>query len=229
MHFSAEEDLLEVFFYVRERSSSDPDDFNSLYRLVYDVSDDDFQNWTVARDATGQAIFDVVLTPDAFTAAVEEAVGPGYDPTVYADPVSLGDTEVFVDDDGTKYLFFSYVSDALGGSQGEGQITAIRLEEVAQALVGDYNGDGFVGQADLDLILLNFGGTVLPEGFNTAALPGEAFDDLIGQNELDAVLLNFGAGSAVNTAAITAVPEPASAALVVLGGVAVAARRRRSA
>ena len=106
----------------------------------------------------------------------------------------------------------------------------IALASIAAAQVlGDYNNDGFVGQADLDLVLLNFGDTVLPEGFNTAALPGGTFDDLIGQNELDAVLLNFGAGSAVNTAAITAVPEPASAALVVLGGVAVATRRRRSA
>ena len=105
----------------------------------------------------------------------------------------------------------------------------LTLTLIASAIAGDYNNDGFVGQADLDLVLLNFGDTVLPEGFNTAALPGGTFDDLIGQNELDAVLLNFGAGSAVDSAAITAVPEPTSAALIVLGGVAVATRRRRSA
>jgi hypothetical protein len=137
-------DLLEVYFYVRERRSSDPDEYNGIYRFVYDVSDADFQNWTVARDVSGQVIFDVVLTPEAVSARVEESLGAGFDPTLFADPVSLGDTELFIDDDGSKYLFFSYVSDELGGAQGEGAITAVRL-----FILGDVNRDGSVDFSDI--------------------------------------------------------------------------------
>lgn len=122
-----ENDLLEVFFYVRERRISNLDEYNAIYRIVYDVSDDDFQNWTVARDDGGQVLFDVVLTPEDVTAAVVDAVGANYDPSVFADPISFGDTEIFFDDDGTQYLFFSYVSEEFGGTQGEGAITAVRL------------------------------------------------------------------------------------------------------
>ncbi|MEL7087675.1 MAG: hypothetical protein AAGL98_04420, partial [Planctomycetota bacterium] len=50
-------------------------------------------------------------------------------------------------------------------------------------LPGDYNGDGFVSQADLDRVLLNWGRAVLPTGFNAAALaqPGPiwGFDGLV--------------------------------------------------
>ena len=58
------DDLLEVFFTVREGRASDPDDYNAIYRIVYDISDDDFQNWTVARDQSGIVVFDVVITPE---------------------------------------------------------------------------------------------------------------------------------------------------------------------
>ena len=141
-------DLLEVFFYVRQRNRSAPDEFNSIYRMVYDISASDFQDWTMARDAAGQVIFDVVLTPEDFTAAVEESLGAGYDPSLYADPVSLGDTHIFIDDDGSKYLFFSYVSDEFGGAQGEGAISAVRL-----VLLGDVNLDGVVNFLDISPLI----------------------------------------------------------------------------
>jgi hypothetical protein len=63
---------------------------------------------------------------------------------------------------------------------------------------GDYNGNGRVEQADLDLVLLNWG----------TALAQPWVDGSVDQAELDGVLLNWG-----NTGGLTAaagIPEPAS-------------------
>lgn len=204
-------DLLEVFFYVREASSSDPDDYNAVYRLLYDVSAPDFQDWTVARDAFGQVIFDVVLTPEDVSAAVVDALGTNYDAELFADPVSLGDTEIFIDDDGAKYLFFSYVSDEYGGQQGEGQITSVRL--LANP---DLTGDGEVDQDDLDLVLLNFG---------ARGLTGDAnIDGVTDYDDLTYTLQNWTS----TTAPILAVPEPGTAAVLGLLSVLGLSRRRRN-
>ena len=59
----------------------------------------------------------------------------------------------------------------------------------ADAIAGDYNGDGFVSQGDLDLVLLNWGA-------DAGSAPAEWVNDLpegtISQDELDDVLLNWG-------------------------------------
>ncbi|MEM7627095.1 MAG: PEP-CTERM sorting domain-containing protein [Planctomycetota bacterium] len=99
------------------------------------------------------------------------------------------------------------------------------------ALIGDFNGDGFVGFDDLNLVLLNFGDAVLPEGFDEAGLdpatsPGGVFDGILGQNELDDVLLNFGNGT-VPGGSITAVPEPTTGLLLATGGLWVLRRRSK--
>jgi hypothetical protein len=75
---------------------------------------------------------------------------------------------------------------------------------------GDYNGNGQVEQADLDLVLLNWGAT-LPDpivfGWSND-LPSGAID----QEELDGVLLKWGNSAALGT---ESVPEPAALALLV--------------
>ena len=97
---------------------------------------------------------------------------------------------------------------------------------VDTGLEGDYDGNGFVSQADLDLVLLNWGDSSLPSGFEEGNIPGGApFDALISQNELDGVLLNWGNGTPP-APAIAAVPEPATAALAGLGGLLLLGRRR---
>ncbi len=86
------------------------------------------------------------------------------------------------------------------------------LDPRQDVLRGDYNASGVVEQADLDLVLLNWGEDVTtpPAGW-TADLPSGIVD----QAELDGVLLNWGARAAA--AAVTAVPEPATAVLLALG------------
>ena len=73
---------------------------------------------------------------------------------------------------------------------------------------GDYDGDGFVGQSDLDLALLNWGDNSppAPDGW-VQQVP----DGLIGQEALDGVLLNWGNGT---PPVIGNVPEPSTAVLL---------------
>ena len=91
------------------------------------------------------------------------------------------------------------------------------------ALEGDYDMSGSVGQGDLDVVLLNWGGVTFPGDEN--ALPGGGpFDGAIGQNELDGVLLNW--GNAIPLAAASTIPEPGSLLLVAMAGLMGLARRR---
>jgi hypothetical protein len=83
-------------------------------------------------------------------------------------------------------------------------------------LVGDYNGNGRVEQADLDLVLLNWG----------TALNQPWVDGTVDQAELDGVLLNWGNEAALGSAA--GVPEPATwLAASICGLIGVALRRGR--
>lgn len=91
---------------------------------------------------------------------------------------------------------------------------AVREFEVTPGppLVGDYNGNGTVEQADLDLVLLNWGHELLdPNAVGwSSGRPSGAID----QEELDRVLLNWGMGAQALAAA--SVPEPASAVIAIL-------------
>jgi hypothetical protein len=80
--------------------------------------------------------------------------------------------------------------------------------EGGAGIPGDYNGNGTVEQADLDLVLLNWGQPGVPEGWVNNLPEGN-----IDQAELDGVLLNWG-----NTGAVGAgsVPEPSTWALILV-------------
>jgi len=90
-------------------------------------------------------------------------------------------------------------------------------------LVGDFNGDGLVGNEDLDILLANWGGVG-----GSAAVGDANGDDLIDNADLQLVLSNWGrsnAGGAANAANAT-IPEPGSLALLLVGGLAISRRRR---
>ncbi|MEM7624734.1 MAG: hypothetical protein AAF333_03810 [Planctomycetota bacterium] len=88
---------------------------------------------------------------------------------------------------------------------------------LTRAIPGDANLDGFIGQADLNAVLLNFGST--DATWQTGEFTG---DDFVGQADLNLVLLGFGSG----TPPVTAVPEPTTLTLGVLSTLALVGRRR---
>jgi hypothetical protein len=75
---------------------------------------------------------------------------------------------------------------------------------IRRTLAGDFNGNGRVEQADLDLVLLNWGlaASQPPSGWTTDLPSGR-----IEQDELDAVLLNWGEASAAASVLPLAFPR----------------------
>ena len=121
------------------------------------------------------------------------------------------------------YTLQSSDEDLPGGVGGAPLTLTVLAEVVPFVQAADYNSDGFVSQADLDLVLLNWGDTVLPPGFDEAALTtGTPFDGQMSQNELDGVLLNWGNG----TPPSVSIPEPS--ALAVSTALLCGLTRRRS-
>ncbi len=98
------------------------------------------------------------------------------------------------------------------------------LSDAVSMLAGDYDGSGQVEQADLDLVLQNWGidadANGVPTGW-THDLP----DGLIDQAELDGVLLNWGDTAAPDFHGIN-VPEPATALTVMLAPWALSRRTK---
>jgi hypothetical protein len=86
------------------------------------------------------------------------------------------------------------------------------------ALDGDLNSDGFVGIADLNIVLGNWNLNVPPA--DPAADPSG--DNFVGIADLNVVLGNWNAGSPPSA---TAVPEPATLTLLCFGGLAMLRRR----
>ncbi len=99
---------------------------------------------------------------------------------------------------------------------------------------GDFNGDGVVDQSDLDLVLLNWGSTEIPDGWLAAE---QVVGGHIDQMELDLVLLNWGAtapdelhasAGLKRTGSLTMTPEPSTVMLLGLGALTVIGSCRRS-
>ena len=95
--------------------------------------------------------------------------------------------------------------------------TLATIDGGGELLTGDYNGNDAVEQADLDLVLLNWGDTLADPA--DIGWVNDLPDGAIDQAELDKVLLNWGNMPMMGAAA--SVPEPATWALGLLASAAV--------
>jgi hypothetical protein len=96
----------------------------------------------------------------------------------------------------------------------------VEVIAAASQLEGDLNGDGFVGIADLNIVLGAWNQNV-SAGDPLAGDPSG--DGFVGIADLNVVLGNWNAGTPPSA---NAVPEPATLALIGLGGLAMLKRRR---
>jgi formylglycine-generating enzyme required for sulfatase activity len=103
---------------------------------------------------------------------------------------------------------------------GEAFSIGFRVASPVPAIIGDLDGDGFVGITDLNLVLGNWNQNVPPA--NPLADPSG--DGFIGIDDLNAVLGNWNAGTP--PPASSPVPEPASVALLTVGAPLLLRRRK---
>jgi len=105
---------------------------------------------------------------------------------------------------------------ALAGNQ------FVTITQGVTLLAGDFDGNGFVGIDDLNILLANWNTTVTAGDLTVGDADGTGF---IGVDDLNILLANWNAGT-LPTPPGTVIPEPASLALLGLGGIAMLRRRR---
>ncbi len=92
-------------------------------------------------------------------------------------------------------------------------------------LIGDLDGDGFVGITDLNILLANWNQNVTPGNLLAGDMSGDGF---VGIEDLNGVLGTWNAAVPPPASASgTAIPEPGGAALLGIVGMALSARRNR--
>jgi len=117
---------------------------------------------------------------------------------------------------------FDTIADLSGGSIFDVVYNANSVVVHVVKLLGDLNGDGFVGIDDLNIVLANWNQNV-PPGDPLADPSGDGF---VGITDLNTVLGNWNAGTPPGAQASSAIPEPATLGVVLLGMLGVGGRRR---
>ncbi len=110
----------------------------------------------------------------------------------------------FAEDESGNLLIVDFGFDALG-------IGGHIFRVVPEPLVGDLDGDGFVGITDLNIVLGSWNQSI-PPGDPLADPSGDGF---VGIEDLNVILGNWNAGTSPPTN--NAIPEPATLGLVLLG------------
>lgn len=118
----------------------------------------------------------------------------------------------------------AYYGSAIGGIDYHPLTTFADLAEHApdiEPIEGDLDGDGYVGIGDLNIVLGSWNQTLPPADYRA----DPSGDNFVGITDLGYVLGNWNAG--VPPASGVAVPEPASVAVLALGGALLGSRARR--
>ncbi|XAM00792.1 PEP-CTERM sorting domain-containing protein [Phycisphaeraceae bacterium D3-23] len=102
----------------------------------------------------------------------------------------------------------------------DGDFISGAVSLLAAQLAGDITGDGYVGAADLDVLLANWGEAVGADAWSLGDLSG---DGEVGRGDLDLVLSNWGNGTPPDLS----VPEPGTLAGFAAILLCTACRRRR--
>tara|TARA_R110002111_G_scaffold8240_2_gene30762 strand:- start:134 stop:853 length:720 start_codon:yes stop_codon:yes gene_type:complete len=163
---------------------------------IYDVTIESYEGIFNTFNATGV----VASGNDYFIQTVFGLELP--DGTLLGDPGFMysGEQELFLLDD----LTFTFATQPFGSLFTSDLVYYTGVVD----LPGDPTGDGFVGIADLNLVLANWNIFVTPNDKAHGELSG---DNYVGIDDLNVVLGNWNAGTPPTSAAV---PEPATAALI---------------
>jgi len=156
--------------------------------------------------------------------------------------IALGDSGggLFFEDNGQHFLtgvhslLFNFdpfnelgYGDMMGSTTIELALNWIIDTIAPPPIIGDLDGDGFVGLDDIDIILANWNTNVTPGDLSMGDATGEGF---VGLDDLDVVLNNWNAGTPPSLAnTFGQVPEPGTAALLGIAGTYLTLQRRRRA
>jgi PEP-CTERM motif len=138
--------------------------------------------------------------------------------------IALGNLENGIDD-GTRLGLYLQSDVPFADAASESVSAAFTNINIATLLDGDLNADGFVGVDDLNIVLVNWNQSQVPEVSSIDDIRADPTNDnFVGVDDLNVVLVNWNAGTPPDVSAI--IPEPASLTLMSLGAVAVLRRRK---